>query len=239
MIYSLGKALSDKKENGVLNSNLRKRVLSGWFKSNYPTCFASPLKLQKFLFLYEAFCKAEALTSDFDRLQGYVNGTVYGTVYGDYMYEHHDFVVSIQDAYSSNKELVNERLAKMAGFIVATRSEKELSELTHEFNIWKEKEPRILSGEKKVELEEKDFNGEDYILTQGFIQYAEDYIDENYVVINMGLRYFLLTPEAYGCISPEQMDALYEVSQNTFETDGLQNPIFVELDDEDGGIILE
>lgn len=53
----------------MLYSNKRKLSLSGWLQANYMPAYRSPLRLQKFLFMYEAFSKAEGDESDFSRLK--------------------------------------------------------------------------------------------------------------------------------------------------------------------------
>ena len=68
----------------MVNSNARKRALSGWLLENNPKDFQSNLKLQKFLFLYECLSKVENYNADFTSLQWFRNGPVFNVVYGNY-----------------------------------------------------------------------------------------------------------------------------------------------------------
>ena len=71
----------------MINSDDRKLELSGWLMENDEDSYNDPLKLQKFLFFYESFSKANGKPADFDYLRGYKNGPVFSSVYGDYTKE--------------------------------------------------------------------------------------------------------------------------------------------------------
>ena len=67
----------------MLFSSDRKLSLSGWLQENNTLSYFSPLRLQKFLFFYEAFSKADGDYSDFSHLKGYKRGPVFSQVWGD------------------------------------------------------------------------------------------------------------------------------------------------------------
>lgn len=52
--------------SNMIDSNERKLSLSDWLKKNHYTSYKSPLKLQTFLLLYEAFSKAAGEEPDFN-----------------------------------------------------------------------------------------------------------------------------------------------------------------------------
>lgn len=121
----------------MIYSNERKLSLSGWLKKNNKISYETPLKLQKFLFFYEAFAKISGETPDFTHLRGYKEGPVFSNVWADYTKERVSFNEAVQAAYDKNVENINEKRAKKCSFIVSSLAEEELSDLTHEMNIWK------------------------------------------------------------------------------------------------------
>ena len=64
----------------MLHSTNRKLALSGWLHEYSPDAYRNSLRLQKFLFLYEALCKAKGREYDFSHLKGYVRGPVFGVI---------------------------------------------------------------------------------------------------------------------------------------------------------------
>ena len=145
----------------MLYSNNRKLLLSGWLQVHDAPAYCSPLRLQKYLFLYEAFSKVAQDHADFSRLKGYKRGPVFSPVWGDYTKDRKEFDARTLALYNQEKANVNELRAKRASFIVSSLSEDELSALTHQFHIWHAKSQRIMSGEQQVELCENDFNEAD------------------------------------------------------------------------------
>lgn len=115
----------------MINSNNRKLCLSGWLKCNREQEYNTPLKLQKFLLLYEAFSKVAGETPDFSHLKGYKRGPVFSHVWGDYTKERSAFDLAAEKCYKDGKADIDEIRAKKSAFIVAILSEKELSD----FNI--------------------------------------------------------------------------------------------------------
>lgn len=115
----------------MVYSNPRKLLLSGWLKQNGNPEYNSPLKLQKFLFFYEAFTKINKGTADFSHLKGCKRGPVFSNVWGDYTYERPAFDDAVEKEYSAPREKIVEEYAKKSQFLVSILSENELSELTH------------------------------------------------------------------------------------------------------------
>lgn len=145
----------------MIYSNERKLSLSGWLKKNNNISYETPLKLQNFLLFYEAFAKISGETPDFTYLRGYKNVPVFCNVWADYTKDRVSFNEAAQAAYDKNVENINEKRAKKSAFIVSSLTEEELSDLTHEMNIWKSKQQRIMSSEFQVDLYEADFNNAD------------------------------------------------------------------------------
>ena len=107
----------------MLYSNDRKLSLSGWLQENDISAYRSPLRLQKFLFFYEAFSKVNDDVSDFARLKGYKRGPVFSPVWGDYTKDRTEFDSVSLEKYHAKQTDINNLRAKRASFIVSSLSE--------------------------------------------------------------------------------------------------------------------
>ena len=213
----------------MVHSSDRKLALSGWLKKYHKTAYDRSLKLQKFLFLYESFSKAANDAYEFDSLKGYKNGPVFSNVWGDYTKEGIIFSSRAEKQLEKFPNQINEERARKVAFIVNTLSETELSQLTHEFNIWGAKRERIQSGEYQVELEDRDFNKDDIqIVRQLDLMFPNNMVDRS-TIIEIENHYFVISSDDMGLLTEQHMDVLSELSMKASE---LHNPIFVDIDEE-------
>jgi hypothetical protein len=213
-------------------SSIRKRALSGWLKKYHEKEFFLPLKLQKFLFFYEALSKIEKDVVEFNKLKGYINGPVFSDVYGDYFHRRDDFINEVENDYNDNIKLVNDARAKFAGFLVSILNEDELSSFTHEFNIWKAKENDIKSGVRDVSLYEKDFNEKDAeLLISMKNMYPIDYID-SVKVIEISGKCFILKKEDIPKLTDESEYVFISLANES----SLKNPVYISISDD--GVVL-
>lgn len=213
-------------------SSIRKRALSGWLKKYHEKEFFLPLKLQKFLFFYEALSKIEKDVVEFNKLKGYINGPVFSDVYGDYFHRRDDFINEVENDYNDNIKSVNNARAKFAGFLISILNEDELSNFTHEFNIWKAKENDIRSGVRDVSLYEKDFNEKDAeLLTSMKNMYPIDYID-SVKVIEISGKSFILNKEDIPKLTDESEYVFISLANES----SLQNPVYISISDD--GVVL-
>lgn len=218
----------------MLNSNIRKRAASGWLKENYRQGFSSSLKLQKFLFFYETLSKVEGDHADFTYLRGYENGPVFSDVYGDYIYRKPEFFNEVESAYRNNPEVINEERAKFASFLVNILTERELSELTHELNIWNAKEKEINKGTRHISLCEEDFTKEDAELLKTLREtYTSDYID-SVEVVEIYNKSFIINKDDMQNFTEEQQNVFITLSND----DNIENPVYVRIS-EDGVILID
>ncbi|EMF0301615.1 hypothetical protein [Enterococcus hirae] len=224
----------------MINTNKRRLCLSAWFFKNRPKEFFASLKLQKFLFFYEMF--NYSLDNEFylDYLKGYKNGPVYSDVYGDYTYRIEEFQAKIEEIINETKdkitssvfEIINEDVAKKAAFLVSILSKSELSELSHEFDIWRSKQERIDAGEKQVKLELGDLSSKDKLLAKELYDlYSLEYI-ENSSVISVNETKFIIDKNQRALVTSELEEVLEEISKE--EED---NPIYISI--EDGVIVVD
>lgn len=218
----------------MVYSNSRKLLLSGWLKKNGNMEYNSPLKLQKFLLFYEAFTKINGDKADFSHLRGYERGPVFSNVWGDYTHERCEFDNAVEREYLNPKERINEERAKKSQFIVSILSEKELSELTHKLNLWKAKEARIMSGEKQVDLSEKDFSDEDDRIMRLLDEMYPISLIEDSHIIEIDNHYFIFRKHDAEQLTEQHFDTLSALADN----EQLMNPVYVELDEE-GRLIID
>jgi hypothetical protein len=218
----------------MLNSSIRKRALSGWLEKHSSHEFWTALKLQKFLFFYEALSKIEESSSEFRSLKGYINGPVFSDVYGDYTYRMDEFVAGVGETYQENNENVNEDRAKLAAFLVKILNEQELSDLTHEFNIWRTKKDAIENGGKHIPLSESDFTQEDVDLLNSIKEmYPTEFI-ESVEVIEISGKSFVISRDEYSKLTEEQKFTFFMLA----EQDNLENPVYVSIS-EDGVLLVD
>ena len=218
----------------MLYSNNRKLLLSGWLQVHDAPAYCSPLRLQKYLFLYEAFSKVAQDHADFSRLKGYKRGPVFSPVWGDYTKDRKEFDARTLALYNQEKANVNELRAKRASFIVSSLSEDELSALTHQFHICHAKSQRIMSGEQQVELCENDFNEADSEIVRMLEKMYPTEMIQNSEIINVGERYFVFSKNDMAKLTEQHLDILSMVS----EQKELHNPVYVEID-EDGRLCVD
>lgn len=218
----------------MLFSNNRKLSLSGWLQENNTLSYFSPLRLQKFLFFYEAFSKVDGDYSDFSHLKGYKRGPVFSQVWGDYTKDRAEFDAVSLKTYHNKSEQVNEKRAQRASFIVSSLSENELSSLTHQFNIWNAKYQRIMSGEQQVELFEKDFSKADYAVIQSLEQMFPEEMIQNCDIIAIGEKCFVFSKKELARLTEQHFDILASLSDHL----DLHNPVYVEIDN-DGRLCVD
>ena len=224
----------DTAQEGMINSNTRKLALSGWLKNKHNQIYKAPLRMQKFLFFYESFAKIDNDKADFSYLRGYIRGPVFSNVWGDYMRDRNEFDSNSELAFDRFGEGINGERAKKAAFLVSILTEDELSDLTHQLNIWKCKEKNIRAGEQQVSLHEEDFSRDDCVLINALKEmYSIDLID-NSVVFSFNDKNFVISRKDLPKISEHHADVLFSLAEN----EQLKNPVFVELED-NGEIIID
>lgn len=218
----------------MIYSNERKLTLSAWLKNTHRVEYEIPLKLQKFLFFYEAFSKVAGEKADFDHLRGYKNGPVFSNVWGDYTKERYSFEQHSQDCFNKLSYMINIDIAQQCSFIVATLSEEELSALTHKMNIWKCKKKFIDMDCYQVDLYEDDFNSADFQMIKILGSMYPLQMVNSSEIIRLENFYFVISKEHFKNLTEKHMDTLSILVQE----EELHNPIFIDIDDE-GRLIID
>lgn len=212
-------------------SNDRRKELISWLMDNGKKEFYSALKTQKFLFFFESFSKVKGKDSDFSRLKAYKNGPVFIEVYGDYKYRF-DELVDVVSEITPNS--IDENLAKKAHFLTRIMDNVELSDLTHQFDIWKVHEDEIQKNVMHIEMKDSDFSESDCQLASELYEMYDDSIIENSEVLVIGNRHFLLSKNDFRKLSEEQKNTLELIALE----ESLINPVYVEIGSE-GELIID
>lgn len=217
----------------MINSDDRKLELSGWLMENDEDSYNDPLKLQKFLFFYESFSKANGKPADFDYLRGYKNGPVFSSVYGDYTKERNEFDQRARECYLAVHS-IDDRYAVRSDFVVKILSDEDLSDLTHQMNIWSAKADKIFAGHKQVSLDESDFNQDDVSLMHLLESMYPDELIANSCVMRIRDHYFVFSEDDYKRLTDEHRKALFTIARH----EELHNPVYVEIDEE-GSLLID
>ena len=219
----------------MIFSNTRKLTLSAWLKNNNFSAYHNNLRLQKFLFFYEAFSKVDGdKKADFTHLKGYKNGPVFSTVWGDCTKEEWNFEKKADECFEKYGDSVNQKIAKQCSFIVSTLSESELSELTHAMNIWNCKKEYINQGVSQVPLDEKDFNQDDVHLIEELNNIYPIEMINSSRIINIDNFYFVINQNKFQELTEKHFDVLSTIIKN----EELHNPVFIDID-ESGQLIID
>lgn len=214
----------------MLNSSKEKINKLAWLNQRRKINSIPRLKVQKFLYFYEMFQKISGNVFEIDSLKAYRNGPVFSEVYGDINYRE----LEVYDAISSiQSPEINRETAEQALFIIDTMSERELSELTHTFDMWNSKKQRIERGEKHIPIVDSDITARDIATLK---QISPEYPLENsdYHVIDMQNKKFVVSASDYKKLSEIHYDLLEQLSNE----DSLFNPVYISIE-EDGGLLVD
>lgn len=212
----------------MIYSTDRKLALSGWLKEKNINSYNNSLKLQKFLFFYEMFSKADGEKAELSHLRGYKQGPVFSTVFGDYTHERSEFDAEAEKQYNKYSKTINEERAKKVNFLDSVLTEKELSDLTHQMNIWHAKKAQIEQGIRQVSLSEDDYTADDQALINTLqSMYSIEMIDDS-AIFNIGEHSFVMSKHDAAALTDIQYDTLWMLA---CEND-LQNPTFISIDEE-------
>lgn len=112
----------------------------------------SGLKQQKFLLFYNLFLLAKKKEANFTSLKAWTNGPVYTQVHSaiKYHYTYKELFQYIEEDYS-----IDDVLAHITKFIVELLSDEEISNLTHDFDFWKN---AIGKEDSKIEIKDISIN---------------------------------------------------------------------------------
>lgn len=188
----------------------------------------SSLQIQKFLFFSEMFNRETNQNYDLYKLKAYKKGPVFSDVYGDYTYRKEQLLEEVRDSETSfsEKEIENMEKSKLLTLI---HNDKDLSDLTHKFDLWKSKEPRLKMKEQDIEIYEKDISSQDSALFKRLYEYA-DTIKE-YKIVKVNDTIFLFKENDRDLLKDNMLETLEKISEDS----SLTNPVYVDIED---GVML-
>lgn len=216
----------DIKRNTSLLSNGHRTDLCGWLLKKDFEQFDKHLKLQKFLFFYESFRKLDTNEGDFSSLKAYKNGPVYSDVYGDYTHRKSILVNELKS--NNNHDSVDEDLAERTYLLISLLNQTELSELTHELNVWNIHQEKIERNVKHIEIQETDFTKKDFDLLENLKGMFDISKFQNSTIYSSEDVNYVFEKGVFAQLSKVQIETLDEIAN----TETLYNPVFVTLDEE-------
>ena len=206
----------------------RKKALMRWAGkyAQENRVFLPSLRMQKFLFFYECFSKVEGDEYDFDNLKGYKLGPVFGDVYTAMKHYPHTLLIDSEAiAYP-----VNDERAMRALFLVRALG-NDLSEFTHNLDIWKTKEQAIIGGGYQIPLSVDDFSQDDEKTIKSVSSiYNLDYIS-NVKLEEVSGKTFIIPKNLE--LTEEHYDAFYAAATDSI----FKNPVYVSV--HEGDLCLE
>lgn len=190
----------------------------------------SNLQLQKFLFFYEMLQYSDNKQYDFASLKAYENGPVFSKFYGDITYNKNEVLNRIA-VIPNNQRVIDSENADISYYIISSLNDKELSDLTHQFNIWRVHKRDLEIGKKQIPMSEQNITNDDLDILTLIKSSVPDY---DYEVLKIGGKRFIVNKEQIANFSDSHLELLDRLSRD----DDLLNPVFVELD-EFGRLIID
>ena len=219
------------KKEGTMTINTPKSKLDkiAWLNKQEEIAKFSKLQLQKFLFFYEMFKYVDGNDYDFSSLKAYKNGPVFSNFYGDITYREEEISDYLRSAKEDNT--TNELNARTSKFLIETMTDSELSDLTHEFDMWKVHKDKISAHVQQIPMNEEDITDDDIDLIE-FIRSSEPAF--KYEVLMVGDKRFVCSKEDFEHLSDKHLELLDSLSSR----EELMNPVYIELDT-DGRLLID
>jgi len=170
----------------TLNTPKSKLDKIAWLNKQEEIAKFSKLQLQKFLYFYEMFQYVDGNDYDFSSLKAYKNGPVFSNFYGDITYREEEISDYLRSAKEDNT--TNELNARTSKFLIETMTDSELSDLTHEFDMWKVHKDKISANVQQIPMSEEDITDDDIDLIE-FIRSSEPAF--KYEVLMVGDKRFV------------------------------------------------
>jgi len=212
-----------------MNSSKDRIEKAAWFQQNVDVYSVTPLKIQKFLFFYEMFCKVNHESYDISYLKAYPNGPVFSNTYGDLKYNQYEFTNTIN--LIDNFDNINNKIADAALLLVNTFTDTEISGLTHQFDLWKSKEDKIKNGRKNISIYDKDITKSDENKFSILFGEYSELAKKEFKVFSILEKIFIIDPADFDMLSKGHNEVIETLSQDP----NLDNPVYLELED---GVLL-
>lgn len=191
----------------------------------------SNLQIQKFLFFYEMFQIINDKDYNIKHLKAYKSGPVFSDVVYDFKNYKKNFLVFNTNTKNTSYNIDEENVEK-AFSLISTMTDSELSDLTHQLDMWKSKETLINKGQKQIPIEFSDISGKDKEkLKEIFKTILPIY---NFQIIKIANKIFLVKNEELDKITDEH----YEILDFLSEEKNLINPVYLSFN-EKGQLLID
>ncbi|MBU7228971.1 type II toxin-antitoxin system antitoxin SocA domain-containing protein [Staphylococcus pseudintermedius] len=199
-----------------------------WLKINGYLESMSPLQIQKFLFFSEMFNLVTNEDYTLHKLKAYKNGPVFSDVYGDITYRKSELLTNLDTIDMKYNSTQEENLNK-ALFITNTQTDKDLSDITHNLDLWYSKIDLINQNVQHISITDKDITDKDKKSITNFREYAS-YLSD-YQIIKIKDKIFLINNNDIDKLEDRMLQTMEMVSDD----DNLVNPVYVDIED---GVLL-
>ena len=202
-----------------------------WMRNQSEETFGSKLRQQKFLFFYEMFSKINNRDNHLEYLKAYPNGPVFSEVYGDSTYRNTEFTEKIKSFVDFSD--IDENISNAALYLVKTFTEREISDLTHNLDLWSCKAKRILNGEKGIGIYDSDITEKDVAC---FNELYDEYLNlslQDVEIIELFNKIFIISKENAKKLTYEHQEVIELLSRDQ----DLENPVY--LDIEEGVLLID
>ncbi|HCX9577094.1 TPA: DUF4065 domain-containing protein [Staphylococcus aureus] len=199
-----------------------------WLKINGYLESMSPLQIQKFLFFSEMFNLVTNEDYTLHKLRAYKNGPVYSDVYGDITYRKTELLKELDTVEINYNSTQEENLNKVL-FITNTQTNEDLSEITHNLDLWSSKIDLINQNVQNIPIEDKDITDKDRNSISNFYSYAKHLSD--YQNIKIKDKIFLISNNDINKLEDNMLQTLEMVSDDS----NLINPVYIDIED---GVLL-
>lgn len=110
-------------------------------------------------------------------------------------------------------------------------TDSELSELTHQFNMWSTHKKEIDAGKKQIPMSEEDITDDDIAILE-LLKISDP--DFDYEILRIGLKNFVFSKEDFEKLNEEHLELLDSLSTN----EELLNPVYVEVES-NGRLVID
>lgn len=174
----------------------------------------SGIKQQKFLLFYNLFAFTHKKSYNFNSLKAWTNGPVYTQVHSAVKH-HYTYQELFQHCQEGDN--VNEEIAHVTKFIIELLTDEEISEVTHQFDFWK----NVIEREENT-IDVKDISTDDIKkIDKIFKQYTLEFIVSHKIIVTDKAK-IIVHIDDYEFIKNKMYNKLSEIES--------KKPVKIELD---------
>lgn len=194
------------------------------------------IKMQKFLFFYNAFCKFEGKDYTLDRLKAFREGPVFNDIY----YEHKNKAINnnLTDITIPNtftKKKIDIQIINLTSLLLASIDSGQISYLTHSFDCWKKTYNNVTYNNKFLnssnDISENSFTNKDIKMLDNLLKYLGE-MDRDRKLYRSKNNILAIKKDSYDVLVNNYSNDLNLIQEK-------YNPVFVEFDIESNEVIYD